>query len=87
MFFYNCIAKLQIQLSGIKKFIFCKYIGLMVLNCCSHPIVLKEEQDEGTAYTITIGNEIYLLRARDDPDVEAVLEAVGINKHIGVMSM
>ena len=56
----------------------------MVLNCCSHPIVLKEEQDEGTVYTITIGNEtdqVYLLRARDDSDVEAALEAAGINKH------
>ena len=46
--------------------------------------MLKEEQDEGTAYTITIGNDtdkVYLLRARDDSDVEAALEAAGISKH------
>ena len=57
----------------------------MILSSHSHPIAVTEEEEDGfTTYTIEIGNEtnpVYQLRARDDPEVEIALEAIGISKH------
>ena len=57
----------------------------MILSSHSHLIAVTEEEEDGfTTYTIKIGNEtnpVYQLRARDDPEVEIALEAIGISKH------